>query len=231
MSTGFFETLRTYDGEPALLHAHLARLSAAGVVLDNAALTAEIGRLLSACDDDVVIRITAEGGPPQVELRKLPAHATEDPELPLTAILADVPGYAYPLKSTERGLHTDLINLAADTDAFEALIVDDGRVIEGTRTNVFALFGDQLVTPPLGRPLPGVTRSAVIEIAPSLGFAIEERVLDTDELTAADEVLLTNALMGVRRVSQIDGVPVGGRNPAARRQLHEALLARYEVDR
>jgi branched-chain amino acid aminotransferase len=42
--------------------------------------------------------------------------------------------------------------------------------------NIFFVYGDRLVTPPLsGAVLPGVTRASVLALAPELGMSVEER--------------------------------------------------------
>jgi branched-subunit amino acid aminotransferase/4-amino-4-deoxychorismate lyase len=211
MTPEVFETLRTYDGVPALLDEHLARLG----VSEDATLRRDVLDRLAGESGDVVIRIVGR----DIEFRPLPP---DDDDVDL--VTAEVPGYAYPIKLVDRELHNGLIDA---TDAFDVLIHDDGMVIEGTRTNVFALTGDMLVTPPLGRPLPGVTRAAIAALAPSLGLSVEERDLSLDELREADEVLVTNSLRGVKRVATIDGEPVGGRQTDVRDELDAALLAYY----
>lgn len=225
MPTGFFETLRTHDGVPARLSAHLARLSAAPVEFDAPAAADEIARLLETADGDVVIRIEADGGAPRVELRELPAHTLGDPAASVATITRDVPGYSYPHKSLGREVHSRLLDDADTAGAFEALIIDDGRVIEGARTNVHMISGRRLITPPLGRCLPGVTRAALIELAPTAGLTAEQHELSPADLAAADEILISNALIGLRRVGTIDGRTVGGRAVDVFAQLQAALLA------
>ena len=62
-------------------------------------------------------------------------------------------------------------------------------VTEGTSSNVFAVFGDALVTPPPGQTiLSGVTREMVLEIAKSEGLKAEERAIPGLDLLRADEV-------------------------------------------
>lgn len=49
--------------------------------------------------------------------------------------------------------------------------------------NVFVVEGERLLTPPLGGTiLPGITRRSLIELAPDLGLAVEERPLAIDDL-------------------------------------------------
>lgn len=212
MAAETFETLRTFDGAPALLDAHLARLGAA----DDRALRQQVIERVAAAEGDVVVRIL--GG--EIELRPLPA----EPQSPIDLRTADVPGYSYPQKSTDRAVHERLLERAG---TFDVLILDDGEVIEGAITNVFARFGNKLKTPPLGRCLPGITRAALIELAPAAGLAAEETPLTLDQLFAADEVLLTNSLRGVLAADSIDGRPVGGGGPAMAEQLAAALQDHY----
>ncbi|MEG6615053.1 branched-chain amino acid aminotransferase [Peptococcaceae bacterium 1198_IL3148] len=52
--------------------------------------------------------------------------------------------------------------------------------------NMFFVFGDTLVTPPLtGSILPGVTRASVIELAKDMGYGVEERLISVDEVKEA----------------------------------------------
>lgn len=214
MAAELFETLRTYDGAPALLDAHLARMGAA----DPDALKRRVDAALAHEFDDVVIRIVGQ----QIELRPLPAETLDAVDVGLST----VSGYSYPQKSTDRSLHERLL-AEAHPDAFDVLIVDDGLVIEGTIANVFTLRDDTLFTPPLGRCLPGITRAAIFSVAPSLGLRVEEAPLTMDSLSDADEVLLTNSLRGVKRVASITGLPVGDRAPGVQRELQAALLEHY----
>jgi branched-chain amino acid aminotransferase len=61
--------------------------------------------------------------------------------------------------------------------------------------NFFAVYGKTLVTPPLaGTILPGVTRDSILQIAPSLGYAVEERpIAIEDALRDAERGTLTEA--------------------------------------
>lgn len=226
---GYFETLRTHGGRPALLGAHLDRLKLTGIEFDAEDARGRVERQLDRIDHDVVIRLEADGHGVSVTLRELPEHASVDPARPVDAILCAVPGYAYPHKSTERKLHSDLIAQADAAGAFEAIVHDADLVIEGARTNVFALQGDRLISTPLGRCLPGVTRAAVAQLAAQLGLRFVTAPVTTYELLEADEVLLTNALIGVRRVGRVDADAIGGRAPDVQRALHAALLAHYEA--
>jgi len=100
--------------------------------------------------------------------------------------------------------------IAARHRAFEGLYVTPtGHVTEGTTTNVFALRGSRLLTPPVRALLPGVTRGHVIELAGRAGVRVAERPLKTGDLAGADEAFLTSALIEVLPLVRLDGKPIG----------------------
>jgi len=93
----------------------------------------------------------------------------------------------------------------AKQEGFEttALLDHQGNVTEGPGFNIFALFGDRLVTADQG-VLQGITRKTVIEIARSKGLTVEERPLPFDEFLQADEVFLSSSGGGVIPVVRVD---------------------------
>lgn len=103
---------------------------------------------------------------------------------------------------------------ARKREAFEGLMLDArGHVVSGTRSNVFAVIGDQLVTPPAPPALPGVTRGLTLEVADELGIDAEARRLHRDELPEATELFLTFTGPGVVPVATLDGAPVAQATP------------------
>ena len=77
-----------------------------------------------------------------------------------------------------------------------------GNLLEGAGSNLFAVVGGKLLTPPVRNILPGVARSVVLECAAG---GVEERVITPQMLEAATEVFLTNAVMGVMPVAELGG--------------------------
>ena len=112
---------------------------------------------------------------------------------------------------------------ASEAGAFEALLLHaDGSVAEGTVSNVFAVRGRTVMTPPAdGRILPGITRWAVLHLLAQLGITAQERALSPTDLGAADEVWLTNSLIEILPVRSLDGAALGGQWPICR-HVHQA---------
>lgn len=94
------------------------------------------------------------------------------------------------------------------------LLVRDREVLEASRANVFAVRDGIVLTPPLeGSILPGVARAGVIEEAAEIEIPLREERLVLDDLLAADEVFLTNALRGVEPIREVDGKPIVADGP------------------
>jgi branched-chain amino acid aminotransferase len=99
-------------------------------------------------------------------------------------------------------------------------------VLEGTASNVFALSGGRLLTPPAEDCLPGITRGRVLELAQQDGIEAIEAPLDVETLVNAQEAFVTNAVQGLRPIARIDGRPLG-----SERGVFARLANLYEADR
>ena len=99
--------------------------------------------------------------------------------------------------------------------AYEAWMVEDGFVTEGTSSSAFILDAQGVVrTQPLGHHiLPGVTRRAVLRLAALEGISLEERPFTVAEALAAREAFMTAASAFVLPIVEIDGVPIGDGKP------------------
>jgi len=87
--------------------------------------------------------------------------------------------------------------------ADEALFVtNDGAILEGTSTNVFAVRGDVLITAP-DDILPGIVRAWVLATAPTLGLHIEERTPTADDICRGS--FFTGSLTTLVPIRTLDG--------------------------
>jgi D-alanine transaminase len=99
--------------------------------------------------------------------------------------------------------------------AYEAWMVEDGMVTEGTSSTAFILDAQGVVrTQPLGHHiLPGITRRAVLRLASQVGLKVEERPFSVHEARSAREAFISAASAFVLPVVEIDGVPIGDGRP------------------
>ena len=93
----------------------------------------------------------------------------------------------------------------------EAILLDpNGYVSEGSGENIFILYKDMLITPPLSSScLDGITRDAVFDICRELDIPLKEETLTRDELYLADEIFLTGTAAEITPIREIDNRHIG----------------------
>jgi len=106
-----------------------------------------------------------------------------------------------------------LASIGAKNEGYdEALLLDlDGNVAEGPGENIFLVKEGKIYTPPLkGQILPGITRASVIEIAKDLGYEVEEKDINLDEVLNADELFFTGTAAEITGIGKVDDKIIGG---------------------
>ena len=115
---------------------------------------------------------------------------------------------------------------AYEAGAFEAWMVEDGKVTEGTSSNAYIVKDGKVITRGLSNNiLAGCTRRALFRLAQEKGVTIEERLFTPEEAYGADEAFLTSASNFVMPVVEIDNKRIGGGQPGpVSRKLRELFL-------
>jgi branched-chain amino acid aminotransferase len=228
---GVFDLLRTLNGKPLFLKEHIQRLEDSarhiGIALPWPRM--ELIRVVMEAlhrntfkESNIRIVVTAGSSPdfltPIGEPRLL-VLVTRAPELPAgwytdgVKIITffserNIPG----AKSINYVPATIALKQARDKDAIEAVYVNrNGLVLEGTTSNLFAVFSGTLVTPDRGI-LSGVTRKAVLDLAEKMG-PVDLRDLPLAELLTADEVFITGTNKMIVPVVQVDDTVIGDGQP------------------
>ncbi len=101
---------------------------------------------------------------------------------------------------------------AIDAEVLEAIMLNpEGYVSECTGDNLFIVKEGKIFTPPTGAGiLHGITRRFVIEeVAPALGYPVEERMMKLEEVLAADEMFLTGTAAEIIGVNQVGETLIG----------------------
>jgi 4-amino-4-deoxychorismate lyase len=219
---GVFTTLPVRDGHPVFLDLHLQRLSRdchrLGIPYPGGALIADEARGLCRQESSGVLKIQITRGAGDRGYRP-----PDKPE-PTRVIRFKDTSERAPLASLERGAAVRLCahrlgrnpalagmkhmnrldQIMARSEwcsdsVHEGLMTDmEGLLIEGTMSNVFLVLGNHLVTPDLSQcGVAGVMRSVILTIAGEAQIPTEIRTVTCDELRAADEVFLTNSVIGL----------------------------------
>lgn len=92
-----------------------------------------------------------------------------------------------------------------DEAIFDGVLLDQqDNVIECTMSNIFARFGNTLITPDLSQcGVAGITRQQVISHAKLLDLTTKIETLSLPQLLQADEVIVCNSLYGAFQVTRV----------------------------
>jgi D-alanine transaminase len=98
--------------------------------------------------------------------------------------------------------------------AFEAWMLEDGMVTEGSSSSAFIVKDGGIITRALSTSiLPGIRRRVILQLAEENGLQLEQRAFSLHEAMQADEAFLSSATTLVLPVVTIDGKPVGSGSP------------------
>jgi para-aminobenzoate synthetase component I len=213
---GFFETLRVEAGRPLLLQAHVARFERAWRELfettpPDVTWTDVIAQLVhknGLANATAVVKLVASAGRPGGAHPSYMTFASAKPYSPRPALTARgglslrvYPHSRHTPLASHKTLNYMYYKLAGDwakrQGADEALILNPDRSVSETNSaSVCCVFGNTACFPTSAHALPGTMAAEVRRLLSSWGFAIEDRRLSVEDLLGADNVLLTNSLIG-----------------------------------
>lgn len=239
LPNGLYSTFRTFGGGQRVLDLehHLRRLYDPLAAL---AVTPEV----SVPEVRSALRLTLKDFAPGEARVRLSLSTSETPGRVFLAIEPLLPpaetvyqrGVQTVLSPVERAtprLKTTAFIGASDqarqsiqkSGVYEALMVRNGRILEGLTSNFYAVKAGRIVTAREGILL-GVTRRAVLRVARAAGLGFSYRALRVAELPEIEEAFITSSGRGVVPVVEIEGRPVGdGQVGPVARKLREAYDA------
>ncbi|MBM3763496.1 MAG: class IV aminotransferase [Acidobacteria bacterium] len=113
----------------------------------------------------------------------------------------------------------------AHDEGFDEVVLlnERGEVSELTSANLFAVFGNEVVTPPLNSGcLPGVTRALLLEEVRVDGVTVKEGVLMSADLERADGLFITSSTRDLLPVAEVQGLKIQ-QGDAVRARLNAAF--------
>lgn len=232
VGNGIFEAMKITASGAFAVSRHLARMTRSARALalpdpDHGLVREGIAAVLEDWPHDFgKLRITYTGGvgplgsdapygPPT-----LIVAADVAQRYPATARVVTVPwtrnerGALAGVKATSYAENVRALAWAHARDGGEAIFLNTvGNVCEGTGSNIFCVFGDRIVTPPLSAgPLAGITRELLVEWAD-----IVEADLTPAEAAEADEMFLTSSMRDLQAVHSWDDRSWSAPGPHTRR--------------
>lgn len=111
------------------------------------------------------------------------------------------------VKSYQKEFKDNISKIMKENNAFEAILINnDGTVSEGSRSNVFFVIGNKLVTSPDHKVLLGVTRSKVIELCQKNSIEVQRRVIKFEEIKNFDGAFITGTSNDVLPIKTVDHI-------------------------
>lgn len=120
---------------------------------------------------------------------------------------------------------------AAEAGCDEAVLHRGSRVTECAHSNISILKDGVLRTAPTDELiLPGITRKHLLALAKENGIPTSETPFSMVELMNADEIIVTSSSALCIRVSHIDNIPVGGKDPDRIKLLQDAYWNKFTTE-
>lgn len=219
---GVYESLQVVNGAAFELLAHLRRLAQSAQII-GLPLPADLDTLARWCRDVLAANeapvctlrlfvVGAEQGD-QVTAYIWPQAASVYPSAYYThgaAVITWAAARYLPQAKSLNTLASFLAQRAARAaGVHESLLHHEGRLTEGSNSNLFAVIEGQVLTPPACEVLSGVTRDLVIALAARHDAPLREATLALTELPRWQECFITSTSRHVMPITRINGQPVG----------------------
>lgn len=224
---GLFETIAVCVGQPLLWERHLARLlrGCTRLGIEPPAPQVLYGESQRLCDGvaRAVLKLVLtrgpgargyaprDSGPPTRALCLRPwpqydaAYAETGVDVRICRTRVSRNPQLAGIKHLNR-LEQVLARAEWQTDFAEGLMFDDReRLIEGTASNVFLVWKGTLLTPELSEAgVEGVMRETVLEYMREAALPCEITEISRTRLDSADELFLTNSLIGIWPIRRVE---------------------------
>jgi len=224
---GYYSTFRTYDGCTRVLGltSHLKRLPD----IDASSLRRHLKQLLEPYHPgEARVRVMQTGrGQVYIAIEPLMLLPVEVYQGGVRVETKEIRRDSPRIKSTAFiGQSETARRQLLQSNIFEALLIQNKRVLEGITSNFFYTLGSVLYTAQ-NNILLGITRRNVIRVARGLGLEVRYRPLKLDQLSEVSEAFITSSSRGIVPVIKIDDVIVGEGCPG---EVTKQLMASYEEE-
>lgn len=224
--TSIYEVIRVIDGIPIFLEKHLARLQNS-VDITELELTVSLEEIKKTIFELIKInkinngnvklvfnykKILNEGGEATycdsftyfIEAH-YPTQKQYEEGVPVITYSADREN---PNAKVINGILRENVNLEIKKrEVYEAILINkDGILTEGSRSNIFIVKNNKVLTAPKEYVLKGITRDIIIEICRNIGLEVEEVIITEKSIKDYDAFFITGTSPKVLPICKINDV-------------------------
>lgn len=213
--TIIYEVLRMINGVPLFLETHLERMNNSFKIIDktnpykdeeikNSIL--ELSEVNKVKDGNVKITIEVSEDN-KLKIFFIPhSYPTEEQYLNGVKTILYFGERTNPNAKIVNDSFRDLVNKEIkENDAYEAILVDrNGYITEGSKSNIFMVTGDKVITSPLEAVLPGVTRGEIIELCIENNIDFKEEKVNYKDLDKIDGLFITGTSPKILPINSIN---------------------------
>lgn len=218
-----YEVIRIIDGKPLFLQRHLSRLQTSAkltnldIWLSKDEIKEKICELIKMNDVRIGnIKIVFKFEADNMFLAYFVKHHYPNEEEYKT-------GVATILYHGERETpNAKIINLSfresvdkeiKEKGVYEAILVNKkGYITEGSKSNIFMIKDDKVLTAPLRDVLPGVTRGVILELCSKIGFEVLEKNVDYVSVKDLDGLFISGTSPKVLPINKVDNMKFNSAN-------------------
>ena len=112
-----------------------------------------------------------------------------------------------------------------ESGLYEALLVNsDHEITEGSKSNVFFVLNETLVTPPLKDVLGGVTRKRILDIAKEMKISAAEKTVQIADLPQVEAAFISGTSPKILPISFIDDIQLN----SSEHDIVKSLITAYD---
>ncbi|WZL72894.1 aminotransferase class IV [Clostridiaceae bacterium 35-E11] len=241
---GLFETIKIYKGEMLFIKEHLERFQKGCQVL-NIPIHYDINLIRKYCNQLISVN--------NIDFGALKILYTKNKNIYHLCITTRqspyikekyIKGFALCFAASRKNPYASLTYIksnnylenilekqkSAEKNCEEAIFLNTNHQIsEGTYTNIFFVKDDTIYTPSVNCGLlPGIMRSKVMDLIQRLRLPLKVGAYDPASLLAADEIFVTNSLMDIMPVSQLEDIRFDLSNNPITQRLRSEFSKYYD---
>jgi D-alanine transaminase len=151
-----------------------------------------------------------------ISVEKLPWKKNELTDGIKVGIAEDIRWQRCDIKSTMLLATTLLNHQAVGRGLSELILHRNGKITEGTHTNICFVKDNSVITPPLSNLiLPGITRKVVSDLCRLLNIEFIEREIDLNELPNFNEASILGTTKEITPIIEIEGIKTNINKPGS----------------